>query len=123
MECNILQRRKIMEERTIHLRIKIKSLADEAKSIRKEARKVSGIVKWNLNHHRTTVVRDHARHNLLAYGILRRVPYRKMENRCHEKPNFSRVETIAKRFGATEEEIASWVEEAGAHLDPKKKAA
>jgi hypothetical protein len=35
-----------MNERLIHLRIKIKSLADEAVTIRKEAKKVQGMVKW-----------------------------------------------------------------------------
>jgi hypothetical protein len=107
-----------MEERTIYLKIKVRSIADEAKSIRQEAKKTSGEVKWGLNHHRTTVVRDHARHNLLAYGILRGVPYRAMEQKCHERPKFSRVETIAKRFGATEEQVSSWVSDVFEYLDP-----
>ncbi len=112
-----------MEERTIHLRIKVRSLADEAKSIRREARKTIGMVKWRLNHHRTTVVRDHARHNLLAYGILRGVPYGAMEVECHEKPNFPRVAKLAGWFGATAEDITAWRDEAEAYLDPKEKVA
>ena len=112
-----------MEERTIHLKIKVRSLADEARSIRQEAKKESGMVKWGLNHHRTTVVRDHARHNLLAYGVLRGIPYRCMEDKCREAPDLERVEKIAKRFGATEESVASWVGEAEAHISPQEKVA
>jgi hypothetical protein len=112
-----------MEERTIHLKIKVRSIADEARSIRQEARKESGMVKWGLNHHRTTVVMVHARHNLLAYGVLRGIPYRRMEEKCREAPDFSLVESITKRFGASEETISYWVDEAEAHISLKKKVA
>lgn len=112
-----------MEERTVHLKIKIRSLADEAKSIRREANKSKGMAKWRLNDHRTSVVRDHARHNLLAYGILIGTPYKAMEGRCYRSPDFSRISTIAKRFGANEEAVAKWVEEAKAHLEPRQEAA
>ena len=112
-----------MEERTLHLKIKVRSLVDEAKNIRKEANKTSGMAKWRLNHHRTTVVRDHTRHNLLAYGILIGMSYERMERKCHEAPNFKRVAKIAKSFGATEEAVDSWVEEAKAYLEAKDKAA
>lgn len=112
-----------MEERTIHLKIKVKSLVDESRSIRKEANKVSGMAKWRLNHHRTTTVREHTRYNLLAYGILRGVPYQVMERKCQVKPSFSKVATIAKRFGASEEAIAGWTDYAEAYLTPQRKVA
>ena len=47
-----------MNEKLVHLKIKIKSLVDESKNIRKEANKTSGMAKWNLNHHRKTIVRS-----------------------------------------------------------------
>ena len=112
-----------MEERTIHLRIKVKSLADEAKSIREEARKTSGLTKWRRNYHRTEVVRRHARINLLAYGILLGTPYSAMERRCQEKPDFIAVAKIAKRFGATDEMVEDWKAAAKAHLSPHAKVA
>jgi hypothetical protein len=112
-----------MEERTIHLKIKVKSLVNESKSIRKEAKKVSGMVKWNLNNHRTTVVRDHTRHNLLAYGILRGIPYEVMEEKCYEYPDFKRVFSIAKRFGATDDMILKWKEDSELYLVKDKKVA
>jgi acetyl-CoA acetyltransferase len=109
-----------VNERLIHLRIKIKSLAAEAMSIREEARKVHGMVKWELNHHRTTTVRWHARHNLLAYGLLRGTPYEVMEKKCNGAPSFMTVEKHAKTFGGTEEEITAWVENAKRYLKENK---
>jgi hypothetical protein len=54
-------------KRSIELKIKIKNLADEARTIRLEERKVRGMDRWNLQHHRKTVVRDAARRALIAY--------------------------------------------------------
>ena len=106
-----------MEERTIHLKIKVKSLVDEAKTIRAEAKKVSGMVKWNLNHHRTTVVRRHTRHNLLAYGFLRGREYSQMERICYEQPEWGFVKKTALNFGAKEEEIDKWIEDAKSYIN------
>jgi len=108
-----------MNERIIHLRIKVKSLADEAKTIRQEAKKTSGMVKWGLNHHRTTVVRRHTRHNLLAYGLLAGIPYEIMEKKCHQAPDFIWVAKIAKSFGGIEEDIGLWIEDAKSYLKGK----
>ena len=105
-----------MEDRIRHLRIKIKNLADEARTIREEARKTSGMTKWDLNHHRTTVVRRHARENLLAYGLLRGVPYHAIERKCHEPPNWHNIESTAVRFGASLSDAVGWVAEARAYL-------
>lgn len=56
---------------SIELKIKIKNLADEARTIRVEERKVRGMVRWNLQHHRKTVVRMAARRTQIAYAIIR----------------------------------------------------
>jgi len=112
-----------MEERTVHLKIKVQSLVDEAKNIRREANKTSGKEKWGLNHHRTSVVRPHTRHNLLAYGILRCIPYSVMEKKCRETPDFSWVSKIAKRFGASDADILEWMEDAKMHISGHQEAA
>ena len=109
-----------MEERTIHLKVKVMSLAAEARIIRQQARKAKGMVKWRLNEHRTDVVRVHARHNGLAYGILRGTPYSAIEKKCDKKPDFEKVATIAKRFGSDEKMVSAWVEKAEAYLEPPK---
>jgi len=110
-----------MNLRTIHLRIKVRSLVDEAVNIRREANKKSGMEKWDLNHHRTTVVRRHTRHNLLAYGILIGTPYELMEKKCAEAPDLKWVAKIAKSFDASEEDIAVWMADAESHLTGTKK--
>jgi|GEM_PF-3107454 len=109
-----------MNERLIHLKIKIKNLADEARTIREEAAKVSGKAKWNLNHHRKTVVRQAARENLLAYGLLRGVSYAAMEPHTANPPRLSKVEAHARRFGATDDEVSAWINEASAYMKDKR---
>lgn len=109
-----------MNERLIHLKVKVKNLADEARTIREEARKATGMVRWGLNHHRKTVVRWAARDNLLAYGLLRGMPYRVIERKTVAPPHFSAVAKIAKRFGGDEKIIESWVEEAKAYLEERE---
>lgn len=52
---------------SIELKVKVKNLADEAGTIRQEERKLHGMEKWRLQHHRKTVVRDAARRALIAY--------------------------------------------------------
>jgi hypothetical protein len=110
-----------MNERLIHLRIKIKSLAAEAAIIRNESNKTKGMTKWGLNHHRTSVVRYHSRHNLLAYGLLRQVPYQEMEIKCDEAPDFKIISDIATRFGGNDKEIIKWLEDAKAYLKEQSK--
>lgn len=115
-----------MQDRKTHLRIKIKSLADEAQTIRDEANKTSGMEKWELNAHRTGVVRREARHSLLAYGFLRYRSYASMEAKCYEAPSWDKVRRIVKSFGIQndkelkEEQDArfeEWLAEAKAHIE------
>ena len=61
---------KIVDRREM-LRIKLKSLAVEAKIIRHEERKSSGAVRDELREHRVKVVRHHARLTHIAYGLIR----------------------------------------------------
>lgn len=60
-----------MKDKRRYLKVKIKNLADEARTIREEERKVRGMDKWSLQHHRKTTVRDAARRSLIAYAIIR----------------------------------------------------
>lgn len=85
------------------LKIKIMSLAAEAKIIRKEAnrwpREGQQGVRFELNQHRRFDVRSEARSAQLAYGFLRNRPYRSMEQKCHTVPNAARITEIAVKFG------------------------
>lgn len=113
-----------MNERLIHLQIKIKSLAAEALIIRAKAKSLMRLprpaenskIKHRLDLHRTTVVRPHARVNHLAYGLLRGVPYEVMESKCNEPPSFDRVASIARRFGGEPERVEYWIGEAKNYL-------
>jgi len=92
----------------IYLRVKIKSLAAEARIIRHEERRarqhdVDGApssIFWGLRYHRTQNVRDEARASLLAYGFLRGRAYARMENKCYEPPPMGRVAELVKKYGA-----------------------
>lgn len=70
-----------------------------------------------LHDHRVHEVRKETRHSLLAYGFLRGVPYRTMEQKVREdnEPNLEEVQSIAERFGGktidnkkTEDLLKEW---------------
>ena len=96
-------------ERIRHLKIKIVNLADEARTIRREEQKTHGMERWNLQHHRKTVVRDAARANLLAYAYLRGIAYKRMESpNTRKEIEWSRVRKIIKTFGGDPEGAEAW---------------
>lgn len=111
------------------LRIKIKSLADEARIIRHEEdralgrkaiRRVRGPVpnkklrfEWgrtgrkpdlvlycDLRAHRRDVVRKVARTALLALAMIRGMPYARVERDALAAPDWAEVRKVAERFGA-----------------------
>lgn len=99
------------------LKIKLKHLAAEARIIRHEARQVHGMERWNLNHHRTTVVRDEARATLLAYGFLRGREYSQLEGKRNNDWNFHttikpKALSMAKRYGrgVTDAAFEQWLD-------------
>jgi len=114
-----------MSKRLRELKIKIKNLADEARTIREEEHKTSGMEKWGLQNHRKTAVRSAARANLLAYACLRGMPYGRVESKADlaeidrrfRAYFWKRIEKIALTFGAEEEQIALWVADADDYLD------
>lgn len=105
----------------VELKIKIISLADEARTIRKEQNKIPKGRRQgqfqSLHHHRTMVVRPESRAAHLAYGYLRGVQYRQMEAKCWVKPDWDKVLRIAKKFAPeshpliTADSIKAWAEE------------
>jgi hypothetical protein len=100
---------------TIFLRVKVKSLAEEAKIIRFEERKQHWRFKmakmlsneeqklsplyFELKRHRLYDVRSEARAALLAYAFLRNKPLHKVEGVCRELPNWGRVERLVTKYG------------------------
>lgn len=106
-----------MEERTRHLKVKIKNLAEEARIIRKEEAQTSGMERWGLQHHRKTVVRRAARHNLLAYAFLCGRPYSCVESaQTQRMPDWKRIHKIAIDFRGDPESFDTWRLDAEAWL-------
>ncbi len=85
----------------VYLKIKIMSLAAEARIIRKEERKTPGPsdARQGLHQHRVIDVRRECRVANLAYGFLRGRSYRALEAKCNEQPNWQRVAELIRKFG------------------------
>jgi hypothetical protein len=84
-----------------YLKIKIKSLAAEARIIRHEEKKWPGPsdVRLGLHSHRVNDVRSEARAAQLAYGYLRGRSYSAMEFNPHAEPNWGRVAALISKYG------------------------
>ncbi len=88
-----------MDERT-YLKVKIKSLAAEAKIIRLETKRAKrASIKDGLALHRKGIVRFEARHTHLAYGFLRGREYRQIENKAREAPDWAKVRKMIEKYG------------------------
>lgn len=83
-----------------YLRVKIKSLAVEARIIRTEERKAKArgerALLDGLHTHRIFDVRIAARRTLLAYGYLRGKSYREIERVCNTPLHSSDIKSIAR---------------------------
>ncbi len=96
-----------MRDQRIRLKVKIRSLADEARTIRKEERKPHKDMddvgysdeRRGLWIHRTGLVRREARHALLAYGFIRGRRYRQMEAECEIEPDWRAVQRLVAKYG------------------------
>jgi hypothetical protein len=91
-----------------HLKIKIKSLAAEARIIRHEELKWKEAPRkgldphpmfFSLQDHRKKDVRREARAALIAYGFLRGRAYKLVEVSSHVAPDWTRACQIACKFG------------------------
>lgn len=97
---------------TTYLKVKIKSLAAEARIIRMEERRARRTsLRCGLAEHRRGVVRREARIAQLAYGYLRGRPRSTVEpkTRPGNAPDWKRVAGLVSRYGSAE--LASRVDE------------
>jgi hypothetical protein len=98
-----------MKKRTdkrLFLKVKIKSLAEEARIIRlEECRARDPHNLHELHQHRVDVVRKASRNTLLAYGFLRGRTRAQMEptakNEWFNRPNWDEVRRMVKQYGLT----------------------
>lgn len=88
----------IVDQREL-LRVKSKSLAEEARIIRKEEQRTHGIMRNRLQEHRRGIVRLEARATGLAYGFIRGHSWEQMEPKSINPPNWKRVREMIKKYG------------------------
>lgn len=81
------------------LRIKIKSLAAEARIIRAREKKLTGLDREKLHNHRVCEVRHEARNSLLAYAFIRGRSYASQERSARTVPSPEYVSGLVERFG------------------------
>lgn len=85
------------------LKVKVKSLAAEARIIRRAEMKTSGDLRCELCHHRRTVVRHASRDTGLAYGIVRGMALERMEANAHQpgwvEPDWDAINKMVKKYG------------------------
>lgn len=93
-------RNTILDRREM-LRVKLKSLAEEARIIRREERRTWGQLREELHLHRVRDVRTEARATHLAYGFLRGRTLEQMEpGRVKLDPYLQgKVDAMLKKYG------------------------
>ena len=91
------------------LKMKICSLAAEARIIRREETKWRGdsSVRSSLRKHRTGVVRREARASQLAYGFLRGRRYAQLEKAESVRADWTRVASLVTKYGARDKAHAT----------------
>src|SRR5688572_11517601 len=88
-----------MSDHRLFLRVKLKALAAEARIIRAEGGRAPVHLREALAYHRRGVVRAAARNTSLAYAFLRGRPYRRVEGKCGEPPNWGEVRRMVRMYG------------------------
>lgn len=93
-----------MKTRQRMLKVKIKSLAEEARIIRLEEKrsKPGGQLQCELHRHRVYDVRREQRHSLLAYAFIRGRSLESCERRSEFEPDWNRVKSLVEKFGTTD---------------------
>lgn len=92
----------------VYLKIKVKSLAEEARIIKKETKgNYPSSIKNGLYLHRVNVVRHEARHTHLALGFLKGRSYRQMEPKLTRacEPDWKKVRKMVEKYGSP---LLSW---------------
>jgi len=86
------------------LKVKLKTLAEEARIIRHEERKYYGMDRWDLQHHRKTVVRDEARRTLIAYQFIRGRNWKLHVSSCDftRATDIASVQRMIRQYGSKE---------------------
>lgn len=85
-------------------RVKIKSLAVEIRIIHDELKRAKASEKPSLQKHLDTIVKTEIRNTLVAYGFVRGLSYKQIEQSCRNPINAKKVQRIIKSLGSEESE-------------------
>ena len=111
---------------TIFLKIKLKTLAAEARIIRRQEKKTKGTrhnaTRESLYLHRTGDMRKEARATHLAYGYLRGRKLSEIENKFYTEPDWERVERMVRKYGTLDEKYVEWRSETTVRVHPVTEA-
>lgn len=97
-----------LKDRREMLRIKVKSLAEEARLIRREERRTHGSLREELYLHRIHVVRRHARNAVLAYGLVKGRTLAQMEPGSKSRGDREEVARMLLRYGGRHLTEVDW---------------
>lgn len=109
---------------SIQLRIKILSLAEEARHIRRWEKRLwkaarhhpqAGETAQSLYRHRMDEVGSEARNTLLAFGYLRGRAYKSMEPRRYSNPSWASIKAMVEKYGPAfdAQDFQAWAKAAG----------
>jgi hypothetical protein len=98
--------RKTIHDRREMLRVKLKSLAEEARIIRREEHRTYGPLRDELRLHRAGPLRWEARHTHIAYGLIRGRRYEQIEPNAQKPFDKEKVAAMMRRYGSTEVKAA-----------------
>lgn len=103
-----------------YLKIKIKSLAEEARIIRAEEKKWPGQseIRTGLHLHRVGEVRRESRVALLAYGFLRGRARDRIE-KSERQPDWDRVQKLIEKYGTEDRRLLAQRFAAWKEVEPK----
>lgn len=96
----------VLIDRRELLRVKAKSLAEEARIIRKEESRARGVLWGELNWHRRSVVRGEARATYLAYGLVRGTALDRIERPGSERDDslWKKVRGMVEKYGPVDKD-------------------
>lgn len=97
---------KLLDRREM-LRVKVKSLAEEARIIRREERRARfGDLRGELHWHRISDVRLEARATHIAYGLVKGLPIERIEKPRAERPEhlWKKIRAMVEKYGPVDGE-------------------
>lgn len=90
----------IILDRREMLKVKVKSLAEEARIIRREERRMrGGTLRDELRQHRVGIVRWHARHAHIAYGLIKGRSLEQIERSALVAPDWKEIRRQLAKYG------------------------